>query len=227
MNIDQITKTKEIMNHKIDSLNKTFPFDHKEEFFFVSRFIQFIDENPILNKIILEEKHKYNKGGIEKENLYKDYLFICDRLPFCKYNDYPDVYYSSITLYNKLLSILHTIDINLSLKPDNLVNPNFDTVNKLLYIHGEKPININKQAKISNQFILLEYIFQQELGIEISYKEILENAFENDKVNCTVACRDINENILKQTDSRINEFLKYSTTKNGYVKINPKYLSPN
>lgn len=157
---------------------------------------------PLIYKSFKEEVKKYSTLKKDEEELRARFFFIN----------------SQIT--NKLAEL----ELNQDLFTET-GNPSFDNQNRLLHIQGEELININKQSKISNQFILLEYLFNQELGIEISFKEMRENAFETDEVNCIVTCRDLNEKINKETDGRISDFLIYKKSKNGFVKINPKYLS--
>lgn len=220
---NQIEKIKELIESKANFDNATISFNFKKGFFYIANFIHFIDNTPIIQEIIQEEQEKFYKGGLEKENLYKNYLDICDSLRKADYTYYPDDYYSLLDLKNKLIDILDTKQFNLN----QSINPTYDSKTRLLCLNNEEPINISKQATPNNQSVLLNYIFSQDLGVEISYSEILDQEFENKDIKCDITCRDINEKIQKETNYRIDNFLIYKKTKNGHVKLNPKYLSPN
>ena len=234
MNIEEIKKIRETMSDVFGFLPNMDLSDIDESSSSINRFILFLEGIEFLNSIILQEKEKYLSGDIfEKYNLYSHYSFIKETLPRKDLNDVPDVSHAVYYLYSRLMGTLKILELN-SILPNKIKELSFNSESRTLYIPGTKqPIEISKRTNPNRQSILLGYLFKaseendEPLDTEISYDEILEIGFDgsdNLQVNCSIACRDINEKISKQTNGKINDFLLFSTTKKGHVKINFKYI---
>ncbi|MCK5630771.1 MAG: hypothetical protein KAI26_09185 [Nanoarchaeota archaeon] len=102
----------------------------------------------------------------------------------------------------------------------------FDVNKSILYFMGYKiPITL-KNSK-PNAHYIFEHIFTAEDGLDqkYPYREIAEDTFDEIYEKWKIyyrACEDIERKVLNKTG--VKDFLKFSTGKSGWVKINDKYL---
>jgi len=110
----------------------------------------------------------------------------------------------------------------------------FDEKRSILYIQDKK-ILINKQKKINDSHKILKYIFitnKNNLTDDFFFSEIASDEFGDFEYasrsrgweKYRTACRRLQDNIRKQTNGIIGDFLIFNTGKTGKVKINKKYL---
>lgn len=112
-------------------------------------------------------------------------------------------------------------------KEEDYIGLKFDSKESVLIIRNQK-ILISKKNDKNNGHYILEYIFNNEDGLNAKYyySEILEECFrgESNWRKCYRACQDINSKVLKQTKEKIDDFLVFRTGKSGYIEIESKYL---
>lgn len=114
------------------------------------------------------------------------------------------------------------------LPPAPIVKPDlsFDKVKSILKI-GDSEINITLKSDKPVAHYVLEYIFENEEGLQSQsfYSDIRETKFQKEKKsNKTVydACNNINKKVSDQ--AKISNFLIVKSGKTGYTQINPEYL---
>lgn len=111
--------------------------------------------------------------------------------------------------------------------PSNQWSYNEET--KILSIGNER-IKISKLRSATKQAMLFEYLISNGPYQQTNYYDISASAFKVDEndykcTSCLTACRSINDKIRKNTALKIDDFLDFSTGKNGWVKVNSKYIS--
>lgn len=110
----------------------------------------------------------------------------------------------------------------------------YDQEKGILSINGFD-VQVSLKDKITVAQNILEYIFvnnAENIKDDFYYAEIAFDKFgdEGFAKNANAwrkyytACMDIQDKIRKQTTGKIDDFLNYNSSKQGYVKINPKYL---
>ncbi len=132
-----------------------------------------------------------------------------------------------IQLINKY--IFDDIDSQEFLNSDKLnTGISFDKENSILNIRGKK-INITLKNEKPLDHYILEAIFSKDDLIEqTDFIEIAEDIIKEDYSGnwqrFRNACDNLNHKIFKATNNNIIEFIKYTTGKTGWCKINPKHL---
>ena len=102
----------------------------------------------------------------------------------------------------------------------------FNRDKSILYFMGYIiPITLKNDK--TNAHLVLEHIFTAEDGLDqkYSYKEIAEDTFDEIYEKWRIyhrACENIKQKVFNET--RIDDFLEFSTGESGWVKINNKYL---
>ena len=136
------------------------------------------------------------------------------------------VYNMSFGVLNKkIINELSTKDFIKGYK-DNIF---FDKEKSILHIK-DKQIKIKRKADLPLEHYILEYLFDQEDKTEeIYYRDIAIDKLKELEYNNTKdwkkyynACERLQNKI--RIDTKINDFLIYTTNKTGNVKINKKYL---
>jgi len=78
----------------------------------------------------------------------------------------------------------------------------------------------------TNAHYILKHIFESDdLTQQFPYREISEDTFEDFEYKWRKyqrACQDIEKKVFKNT--KIDDFIEYSTGETGWIKINKKYL---
>jgi hypothetical protein len=133
---------------------------------------------------------------------------------------------SSMELINK--HIIDTIDSQAFLEGNKPISPiSFDKENSILYIRGQE-IKIALKSEKPIDHYVLEAIFSKDLADQTDFVEISENYlkedYEGNRQRFRHACDKLNRKISKATSNKINDFIFYTTEKNGWCQINHKYL---
>ncbi|HBA36525.1 TPA: hypothetical protein DCZ15_01470 [Candidatus Falkowbacteria bacterium] len=133
---------------------------------------------------------------------------------------------SSMEIINK--HIIDTIDSQAFLEGNKPISPiSFDKENSILYIRGQE-IKIALKSEKPIDHYILEAIFAKDLAdqtdfVEIS-KDYLKEDYDGNRQRFRHACDKLNRKISKATSNKINDFISYTTEKNGWCQINHKYL---
>jgi len=133
---------------------------------------------------------------------------------------------SSMEIINK--HIIDTIDSQAFLEGNKPIPPiSFDSINSILYIRGQE-IKIALKSEKPIDHYILEAIFAKDLTdqtdlVEIS-EDYLKEDYEGNQQRFRHACDKLNRKISKATSNKINDFISYTTEKNGWCQINHKYL---
>lgn len=133
---------------------------------------------------------------------------------------------SSMEIINK--HIIDTIDSQAFLEGNKPISPiSFDKENSILYIRGQK-IKIALKSEKPIDHYILEAIFSKDLTDQTDFVEISEDYLKEDyggnRQRFRHACDKLNRKISKATSNKINDFISYTTEKNGWCQINHKYL---
>ena len=133
---------------------------------------------------------------------------------------------SSMEIINK--HIIDTIDSQAFLKGNKPISPiSFDKENSILYIRGQE-IKIALKSEKPIDHYILEAIFSKDLTDQTDFVEIsedyLKEDYEGNRQRFRHACDKLNRKIAKATSNKINDFISYTTEKNGWCQINRKYL---
>ena len=133
---------------------------------------------------------------------------------------------SSMELINK--HIIDTIDSQAFLEGNKPIPPiSFDSINSLLYIRGQE-IKIALKSEKPIDHYILEAIFSKDLTDQTDFVEIsedyLKEDYEGNRQRFRHACDKLNRKISKATSNKINDFISYTTEKNGWCQISQKYL---
>ena len=133
---------------------------------------------------------------------------------------------SSMEIINK--HIIDTIDSQAFLRCNKPVLPiSFDKENSILYIRGQE-IKIALKSEKPIDHYILEAIFSKDLTNQTDFVEIsedyLKEDYEGNRQRFRHACDKLNRKISKATNNKINDFISYTTEKNGWCQINHKYL---
>lgn len=133
---------------------------------------------------------------------------------------------SSMEIINK--HIIDTIDSHAFLEGNKPVPPiSFDKKNSILYIRGQE-IKIALKSEKPIDHYILEAIFSKDLTDQTDFVEIsedyLKEDYEGNRQRFRHACDKLNRKISKATSNKINDFISYTTEKNGWCQINHKYL---
>jgi hypothetical protein len=133
---------------------------------------------------------------------------------------------SSMELMNK--HIIDTIDSQAFLEGNKPISPiSFDPGNSILYIRGQE-IKIALKSEKPIDHYILEAIFSKDLTDQTDFVEIsedyLKEDYEGNRQRFRHACDKLNRKISKATSNKINDFISYTTEKNGWCQINHKYL---
>lgn len=144
------------------------------------------------------------------------------------YGQYLDI---SMELMNKFF--IDEIDSELLLENSKPVsNLSYNSDDYCLHINGQQ-INIRLKTVAPIDAHILKTLFSDsnELGKENDFKDIAYDFDENasydnpkDYQRYRHACDNLNKKISKQTNNKINDFIKYKTGQSGWCKINKKYL---
>ena len=136
------------------------------------------------------------------------------------------VYNMSFAVLNKkIIDELSTEDFIKGYKDDIY----FDKQKSILYIKG-KQVKIKRKVDLPLEHYILEYLFEQEDKTEeVYYQDIATEKLKELEYNNTKdwkkyynACERLQNKI--RIDTKIDDFLIYTTNKTGNVKINKKYL---
>lgn len=133
---------------------------------------------------------------------------------------------SSMEIINK--HIIDTIDSQAFLEGNKPIPPiSFDPINSILYIRGQEIKIALKSEKPIDHYILAA-IFSKDLTDQTDFVEIsedyLKEDYEGNRQRFRHACDKLNRKISKATSNKINDFISYTTEKNGWCQINHKYL---
>jgi hypothetical protein len=133
---------------------------------------------------------------------------------------------SSMEIINK--HIIDTIDSRAFLEGNKPIPPiSFDSINSILYIRGQE-IKIALKSEKPIDHYILEAIFSKDLTDQTDFVEIsedyLKEDYEGNRQRFRHACDKLNRKISKATSNKINDFISYTTEKNGWCQINHKYL---
>ena len=133
---------------------------------------------------------------------------------------------SSMEIINK--HIIDTIDSQAFLEGNKPIPPiSFDSKNSILYIRGQE-IKIALKSEKPIDHYILEAIFSKDLADQTDFVEIsedyLKEDYEGNRQRFRHACDKLNRKISKATSNKINDFISYTTEKNGWCQINHKYL---
>jgi len=133
---------------------------------------------------------------------------------------------SSMEIINK--HIIDTIDSQAFLEGNKPISPiSFDPINSILYIRGQE-IKIALKSEKPIDHYVLEAIFAKDLTDQTDFVEIsedyLKEDYEGNRQRFRHACDKLNRKISKATSNKINDFISYTTEKNGWCQINHKYL---
>jgi hypothetical protein len=133
---------------------------------------------------------------------------------------------SSMEIINK--HIIDTIDSQAFLEGNKPISPiSFDKENSILYIRGQE-IKIALKSEKPIDHYILEAIFAKDLADQTDFVEIsedyLKEDYEGNRQRFRHACDKLNRKISKATSNKINDFISYTTEKNGWCQINHKYL---
>ena len=133
---------------------------------------------------------------------------------------------SSMEIINK--HIIDTIDSQAFLEGSKPVSAiSFDSINSILYIRGQE-IKIALKSEKPIDHYILEAIFSKDLTDQTDFVEIsedyLKEDYEGNRQRFRHACDKLNRKISKATSNKINDFISYTTEKNGWCQINHKYL---
>ncbi|MFA6995301.1 MAG: hypothetical protein WC249_02720 [Patescibacteria group bacterium] len=133
---------------------------------------------------------------------------------------------SSMEIINK--HIIDTIDSQAFLEGSKPIPPiSFDKENSILYIRGQE-IKIALKSEKPIDHYILEAIFSKDLADQTDFVEIsedyLKEDYEGNRQRFRHACDKLNRKISKATSNKINDFISYTTEKNGWCQINHKYL---
>jgi len=134
---------------------------------------------------------------------------------------------SSMEIINK--HIIDTIDSQAFLEGSKPIPPiSFDSENSILYIRGEE-IKIARHKDRPVDHYILECIFSKDdISDPADFSEISEDFLKEDYDSLKGwnkfrnACDKLNDKI--ETETKIKDFILYSTEKLGWCKINQKYL---
>jgi hypothetical protein len=122
--------------------------------------------------------------------------------------------------------ILDKIDIE-ELSEETKKEPWFDKNNSILHFMGEN-IKIALKSEKPIDHYILEAIFSKDLTDQTDFVEIsedyLKEDYEGNRQRFRHACDKLNRKISKATSNKINDFISYTTEKNGWCQINHKYL---
>jgi len=133
---------------------------------------------------------------------------------------------SSMEIINK--HIIDTIDSQAFLEGNKPIPPiSFDSKNSILYIRGQE-IKIALKSEKPIDHYILEAIFSKDLTDQTDFVEIsedyLKEDYEGHRQRFRHACDKLNRKISKATSNKINDFISYTTEKNGWCQISQKYL---
>ncbi len=133
---------------------------------------------------------------------------------------------SSMELVSKY--IIDNIDAQALLNSDKPLSPiSFDKEKSILYIRGQE-IKIALKSEKPIDHYILEAIFAKDLTEQTDFVEIsedyLKEDYEGNRQRFRHACDKLNRKISKATSNKINDFIFYTTEKNGWCQINHKYL---
>lgn len=133
---------------------------------------------------------------------------------------------SSMEIINK--HIIDTIDSQAFLEGNKPISPiSFDKENSILYIRGQE-IKIALKSEKPIDHYILEAIFSKDLTDQTDFVEIsedyLKEDYEGNRQRFRHACDKLNRKISKATSNKINDFIFYTTEKNGWCQISQKYL---
>ena len=104
----------------------------------------------------------------------------------------------------------------------------FDKKNSILYIHG-KTIKITLKNDKPLDHYILEALFQNDdLSEKAYFSEIAEDVvgeeYNSNWQRYRHACDNLNQKIAKATNNKILGFIKFTTGKTGWCRINLEYL---
>jgi len=185
-----------------------------------------IDNNSILFYTFSDAMYKTMEEykdltGKDKINKFKKSIELAFKDPAKNI-----VYNMSFAVLNKkIINELSTEDFIKGHK-DNIF---FDKQKSILHIKG-KQVKIKRKADLPLEHYILEYLFEQDDKTEeVYYKDIATEKIKELEYNNTKdwkkyynACERLQNKI--RIDTKIDDFLIYTTNKTGNVKINKKYL---
>jgi hypothetical protein len=119
-------------------------------------------------------------------------------------------------------------------KPEEEIKVKFYSERNRRLLLGKYRIQIARHEGNNNAHEIMAYIFtdnRENLEDKFFYSEIAEKRFgakynSKDKYAhqpYSGACERINEIVMRATDGKVKEFLKFNHSKIGHVKVNPKY----
>lgn len=143
-------------------------------------------------------------------------------------NSLPFAVFAKTNLLISAKYILDKIDIEeLSEIKETKKEPWFDKSNSILHFMGEN-IKIALKSEKPIDHYILEAIFSKDLTDQTDFVEIsedyLKEDYEGNRQRFRHACDKLNRKISKATSNKINDFIGYTTEKNGWCQINHKYL---
>lgn len=143
-------------------------------------------------------------------------------------NSLPFAVFAKTNLLISAKYILDKIDIEeLSEIKETKKEPWFDKSNSILHFMGEN-IKIALKSEKPIDHYILEAIFSKDLADQTDFVEIsedyLKEDYEGNRQRFRHACDKLNRKISKATNNKINDFISYTTEKNGWCQINHKYL---
>lgn len=139
----------------------------------------------------------------------------------------PQIVGTAIEMVNKY--IFDHIDSQSFLANEKPPKPiDFDKATGILSIHDQSIKIILKNDPPLDYFILKLLFSREDLSEQADFseiaKDVVKEEYRGDKQRYFKACKRLNEKIAKQTNNKILDFLKYSSGKTGWCKINPNYL---
>ena len=141
-------------------------------------------------------------------------------------NSLPFAVFAKTNLLISAKYILDKIDIE-ELSEETKKEPWFDKNNSILHFMGEN-IKIALKSEKPIDHYILEAIFSKDLTDQTDFVEIsedyLKEDYEGNRQRFRHACDKLNRKISKATSNKINDFIFYTTEKNGWCQINHKYL---
>jgi len=190
----------------------------------------------ITQLIMVYEAMSRVKEQLKNKEKIDDKLDILQELPTSmirvkvgeELNSLPFAVFAKTNLLISAKYILDKIDIEeLSEVKETKQEPWFDKQKSILYFMGEE-IKIALKSEKPIDHYILEAIFSKDLTDQTDFVEISEDYLKEDyggnRQRFRHACDKLNRKISKATSNKINDFISYTTEKNGWCQINHKYL---
>lgn len=136
--------------------------------------------------------------------------------------------------YQRSLKFVHSKLMNALIEsieqkpaPKIEIGASFDSKSGVLVVNGME-VRIKRRGPISKAHRVLAYVFEKKTEshpFSFVYEDLMQSDYSEKSWRVIYrACEYINQRVAKDTSYKITDFLEFTSSTTGEVKINPKYL---